>query len=320
MVALALVATERPQAATQPAALDLAAFASADDATAPALQPYTARDGVQLAFRLYESRAEASTVLVLLHGSGWHSLQFAALAGAISEQGLAHVVTPDLRGHGFDPTRRGDVDYIGQLEDDLADLINLAQARFPGAQVVVGGHSLGGGLAVRFAGGTHGRLADAYVLLAPFLKHDAPTTRPNAGGWARPLVRRIVGLSMLNAVGVRQLNHLTVIQFAMPEAVLAGPLGASATTAYSYRLNTAYAPRPDYGADLAAIRQPLLVVAGDADETFIATQYEPTIVAHTDTGSYIVLPGVTHIGLLTDEATQAALGGWLEAFNLTHRP
>ncbi|NCC36811.1 MAG: alpha/beta fold hydrolase, partial [Chloroflexia bacterium] len=78
-----------------------------------------------MAFRLYESNAEADTVLLLLHGSAWHSLQFAPLAGAISEQGLAHVVTPDLRGHGFAPTRRGDVDYIGQLEDDLADLIGV---------------------------------------------------------------------------------------------------------------------------------------------------------------------------------------------------
>jgi alpha-beta hydrolase superfamily lysophospholipase len=230
------------------------------------------------------------------------------------------VVTPDLRGHGFTPTRRGDVEYIGQFEDDLADLIELTQARFPGARVVVGGHSLGGGLAVRFAGGPHGNRADGYVLLAPFLKHDAPTTRPNAGGWARPLVRRIVGLSMLNALGLNHLNHLTVIQFAMPETVLAGPLGASVTTAYSYRLNTAYAPRPNYGADLAAIRQPLLVIAGDADETFIAAQYEPTITAHTDAGSYVVLPGVTHIGLLTDAGAGAALRSWLEAFNARHRP
>lgn len=149
------------------------------------------------------------------------------------------------------------------------------------------------------------------MLLAPFLKHNAPTTRLNTGGWARPLTRRIVGLSMLNAVGVRGLNHLTVIQFAMPRAVLDGPLGASATTAYSYRLNTSYAPRPNYGGDLAAIRQPLLLVAGDADEAFIAAQYEPTIAAHTDTGVYVVLHGVSHIGLLTDATAHAALGDWL---------
>ncbi|MBX0329136.1 hypothetical protein K2Z83_15790 [Oscillochloris sp. ZM17-4] len=132
-----------------------------------------------------------------------------------------------------------------------------------------------------------------------------------SGGWARPLTRRIVGLSMLNAAGVRGLNGLTAIQFAMLRAVLDGPLGASATTAYSYRLNTAYAPRADYGRDLAAIARPLLVIAGDADEAFVAARYEPTIAAHTSGGAYVVLAGVSHIGLLTDPGAREALCEWL---------
>lgn len=311
-VALILIASARP-AGTPPAraSFDLTPMLQADTASLPPLQTYVARDGAALAFREYASATATDTVLVLLHGSGWHSMQFGPLAGAISGRGLAHVVTPDLRGHGFAPVRRGDIDYIGQLEDDLADLITRIRARFPTARVIVGGHSSGGGLAVRFAGGVHGKLADGYLLLAPFLKHNAPTTRPNSGGWARPLTRRIIGLSMLNALGLRQLNQLTVIQFAMPQMVLDGPLGASATTAYSYRLNTAYAPRADYGRDLAAITQPLLVVAGAADESFIAAQYEPTIAPHTATGAYLVLPGLTHISLLTDAATSAAVGDWL---------
>jgi len=31
---------------------------------------------------------------------------------------IAQVVTPDLRGDGINPDKRGDVDYIGQLDDD----------------------------------------------------------------------------------------------------------------------------------------------------------------------------------------------------------
>lgn len=311
-LAAALIAGDRPQARTANAGpIDMAALMGADYGRLPELRPYAARDGARLAFRLYPSAAPADTVLILLHGSGWHSMQFAPLAAEVSRRGLAHVITPDLRGHGFAPERRGDVDYIGQLEDDLADLIAVARERFPRARVIVGGHSSGGGLAVRFAGGAHGAQADGYVLLAPFLKHNAPTTRPRSGGWARPLTRRIVGLSMLNSLGLRGLNGLTVIQFAMPRAVLEGPLGASATSAYSYRLNTSYAPRADYGRDLAAIDRPLLVIAGDADEAFVAAQYEPTIAAHTSGGSYVVLPGVSHIGLLTDAGAREAICGWL---------
>lgn len=277
----------------------------------PDLQPVTARDGAELSYRLYESEANTDKVIILLHASGWHSMQFYPLAKYLSGNGLAHVITPDLRGHGFAPERRGDVDYIGQLEDDLAALIDMARQQFPEAMVIVGGHSSGGGLAVRFAGGEHGTMADAYLLLAPFLKYNAPTTRPNSGGWARPNSRRIVGLTMLNHIGIRCFNHLTVIQFNMPQTVLHSRLGSSATTAYSYRLNTSFAPRSNYGEDLAAMQQPFLLIAGTADESFVAEEYEPTISAHTASGSYVLLPAVTHIGLVTDTATQMAVQNWL---------
>lgn len=307
-----LILTDRPAPLTEDGdAIDLSALTAVSYEDMPPLQPYTARDGAELAYRLYPSSAPASDVLILLHGSGWHSMQFHPPASALSARGAAHVITPDLRGHGFNPQQRGDVTYIGQLEDDLADLIAVARTQFPGAKIIVGGHSSGGGLAVRFAGGAHGALADAYLLLAPFLKYNAPTTRPASGGWAVPNSRRIAGLAMLNQVGISSFNWLTVIQFAMPQAVLDGPLGAGATTAYTYRLNTSLAPRSDYGRDLAAMQQPFLLVAGLADESFHAAQYEPTISQHTASGRYILLPETGHIDLLTTPDLLPVLSGWL---------
>ena len=47
------------------------------------------------------------------------------------------------------PERRGDVDYIGQMEDDLAALDRRARrARIKKSSLL--GHSSGGGLVVRF--------------------------------------------------------------------------------------------------------------------------------------------------------------------------
>ncbi|MCA9925134.1 MAG: alpha/beta fold hydrolase, partial [Anaerolineales bacterium] len=200
---------------------------------------------------------------------------------------------------------------IGQLEDDLADLIAIIEPQFPNARIIVGGHSSGGGLAVRFAGGEHGKLADGYLLLAPFLKYNAPTTRANSGGWARPLTRRIVGLTMLNNIGIRWFNGLTVIRFNMPQSVLDGALGHTATTAYSYRLNTSFAPRSNYGRDLAAMTQPFLLVAGLEDESFIAEKYEPTMSQYTNSGSYVLLPDLGHINLLTAPEVTAVVADWL---------
>ena len=140
------------------------------------LQTFTARDGKQLAYRHYP--AQSDKVLILVHGSGYHSRYLLPLAEFISAEGLAQVYTPDLRGHGSTPERRGDVDYIDQLEDDLADLIAIIRNDNPDAKLIVGGHSSGGGLVIRFAGSQYGQQADAYVLLSPFLKYNAPAIRP----------------------------------------------------------------------------------------------------------------------------------------------
>lgn len=311
-IALALTLSQRPSA---PAAKEGAGIAFQEAISSglnglPDPLSYTARDGTALTYRRYDSAARGDTLIVLVHGSGWHGMQFHRMASEIAARGLGSVVVPDLRGHGRSPERRGDVDYIGQFEDDLADLIG--HARGQASRVVLGGHSSGGGLVVRFAGGAHGGMADAFVLLAPFLKYNAPPTQENSGGWAYPATRRIIGLTMLNAVGVTALNHLPVIGFAMPRMVVDGPLGRTATTAYSFRLNTSFAPRSDYGADLAKIDRPLLVVAGTNDEAFRAELYEPTISAHTTAGSYVILDGVTHMGVVFGDAAIEAVAGWIQ--------
>ena len=307
-----LITTDRPSSivsADDPITFEALTAANYDNM--PDSQAYTARDGAELTYRFYESSSDTELILILLHGSGWHSMQFVPLARELSTAGVAHVVTPDLRGHGFASETRGDVAYIGQLEDDLADLIRVMNAQFPGAPIIIGGHSSGGGLVVRFAGGEYGELADGYLLLAPFLKYNAPTTRPNSGGWARPNSRRIAGLTMLNNLGIHWFDRLTVIQFAMPSSVLNGPLGDSATTAYSHRLNTSFASRSKYGRDLTAMTQPFLLVAGLEDESFIAEQYEPTISEYTRSGSYVLLPDTGHIDLLTSPELAPIITDWL---------
>ena len=263
------------------------------------------RDGTPLRVRHVE--AEGKPLLVLLHGSGWYSAQFDTLIRRL--EGRAEIVAPDLRGHGANPERRGDVDYIGQLEDDVADLIDFYAA--PGQKVVLAGHSSGGGLAVRFAGGAHGDKIDRAVLLAPFLKYDAPTTRPNSGGWAHPLSRRIIAISILNQLGITSQNDKIVIEFSFPEKVLDGPEGDKATTAYTYRMNTSFAPRSDYLADVAALPD-FLLVAGENDQAFVAEGYEPLMSDVTDRGSYMIVPGAGHLDLVDRPETAEAISGVLD--------
>lgn len=295
VVALALIASQRPQPASQTSALDFDALAGGGPATVR-LHTVLARDGMPINIRRHEGGGRGAPLLVLVHGSGWHGGGYHHLAKLIAEYGACEVVVPDLRGHGPDPLRRGDIDHIGQLEEDLFDLI-VACRGAPNREIWMLGHSSGGGLVVRFAGGTYGKVLSKAVLIAPFLKYDAPTTRPRSGGWARPLVRRLIGLGMLNGVGIAALNGLEVISFAFPRAVLDGPEGATATPRYSYRMNASFAPRRDYLRDVAALPE-FLLIAGADDAAFVADAYEPLMSSVNPKGSYRVLPGLGHLGVI----------------------
>jgi len=274
-----------------------------DYSTLPQLQTFIARDGEALGYRHYSSQSDK--VFILVHGSGWHSQYFLPLAEYISSEGLAQVYTPDLRGHGASPTRRGDADYINQLEDDLADLIAAIRKDNPDATLIVGGHSSGGGLVIRFAGSQYGQQADAYVLLSPYLKYNAPTIHPNSGGWAYAYTGRIAGLSILNAMGIHWFDHLTVIEFNMPEDARDG----SETLSYSHRLNTGYAPR-NYKKDLKAITQPFLLLAGTADEANVANQFEPVVSEYTSV-QVELLPDLSHMGVVVSPDVHPVLKDWL---------
>lgn len=310
--ALILILTDAPHAVPDRSnSLDFSSVLVGSGPRAPAPELIVVRDGSTMPTRIYGQEGAARWIVVLLHGSGWHGLQWHNLAEGLAVQPGTLVLAPDLRGHGAEPDVRGDVAYIGQLEDDVADLIAHFKRGSPGAKVLLVGHSSGGGLAIRFGGGAHSQQIDRYVLLAPYLGHNAPTTKPNSGGWAFPAVRRIIGLSILNTLQISALNGLPVIAFAMPQSVLAGPLGHTATTEYSYRMNVSYAPR-DYAKDLQAINRPVLFVVGGSDEAFLADRYEAVARKHLRDARTVIVPGAGHLSLVDDPRTLEAIRAILD--------
>ncbi len=289
-LALALIASQPPVALPKGATMVFPD--STPDVEPVPLTACKARDGAPLGLRHFPARVPDAALLVLIHGSGWHGGGYVARAQALAVDDRIEVLLPDLRGHGPAPERRGDIDHIGQFEDDLADIIG--QFRRPGQRLILAGHSSGGGLVLRFVGRQYGELPDGVVLMAPFLKYNAPTMRPNSGGWADALTRRSIGLTMLNAIGICGLNHRTAIQFNFPDAVLQGPQGATATKACSFRLNAAFAPRSDYKADIRRL-PPFLLLAGTRNEAFRTEEFEPLLSALNPNGQYHLLDGVTHL-------------------------
>jgi non-heme chloroperoxidase len=281
-----------------------------DDLTAasaePArLEPYPTRDGGTHFLRRYP--APVSRTLVLIHGSGNHSAYLAGIGLALAAAGAAEVITPDLRGHGYSPERRGDIDSQEQLVEDLVDLITWLREARPRKPLILGGHSSGGGLALRFAGTHHGSTVDALLLLSPYLHFDAPTMRPGSGGWAHPATGRIIALSILNGIGIHALDHLPVISFQMPEALRDG----TETLQYTHRLNTGLAP-VDYAADLASWKKPLLVLVGAEDEAFLPHEFEGAVLPHAPHATVELLPGVSHLGIAADPRAVSRIQGFVQ--------
>ena len=88
----------------------------------PELSRFQARDGTWLAYRLYPAaHGETDRLAILAHGSSASSEAMNAVALALAQAGCVAVAV-DVRGHGASGSR-GDIGYVGQLEDDLADLV-----------------------------------------------------------------------------------------------------------------------------------------------------------------------------------------------------
>ncbi|MDO9199052.1 alpha/beta hydrolase [Rhodoferax sp.] len=287
------------------AALDSinAPFRNLDYSAIPAVQRYTARDGAALAYRHYASAAAATPGatttqrhIVLVHGSSASSRSMHPMAQALVAAGYT-VDALDVRGHG-DSGTRGQIAYIGQLEDDLADFMRAVP--YPGPSTLIG-FSAGAGFALRFAASPQAGLFDRYVLLAPFLV-QAPSNRPGGGGWASVGLPRIIALTVLNKIGITAWNDLPVTQFA---------LNAEArkflTASYSYALAANFSTHLDYAQDIRRAPNALKLIAGLDDELMLPERYAPIFASAGKTLAITLVPGANHIGLTLNAPALSAV-------------
>jgi non-heme chloroperoxidase len=110
---------------------------------------------------------------VLLHGSAGSSVDMHPLTLALQRAGVT-VLVPDLRGHGANRPH-GDIAYVGQLDDDLADFITNEKPDIPNSSWTVLGFSSGAAFSLRFAAESSlGQTVDRYLLVSPYLRYNAP--------------------------------------------------------------------------------------------------------------------------------------------------
>jgi alpha-beta hydrolase superfamily lysophospholipase len=295
LLALVAVPVSRP-----PALASVSGPPSTDMSDLPSLSRFQARDGTELAFRHYRPRAEGiDRVAVLVHGSSGGSRSMHSLARAVALHGI-ETFAIDVRGHGASGTR-GDIAYLGQLEHDLADLVGQIRSTRPTASITLVGFSSGGGFALRATGGRIKDLFARTVLLAPYLGNDAPSSRPNSGGWASPSVPRIVGLFALRSLGIICCESLPAIAFAVPANSEKAQTGV-----YSFRLFANFGVVRDYRRFFTAATAPVTIYAGANDELMFADKYAGAVQEFPKV-DVRVLDGLGHMDLIYDAGAAATI-------------
>lgn len=251
-----------------------------------------------------------TTVIIYMHGIATDRNDLHRSAMLLQDATHAEVITYDHRGHGDSGGNRHDVEYIGQYEDDLRDIILVLKEQVPDRNVIVAGHSMGGGVAMRYALKKDVPSPDAYLLFAPNFG-EGPTQRTgededetvseDMSEFVEFDVKRMIGQIMLNSIGVSFMDHLPIMYFNHWPDMLS----------YSYRAVLSAQPiRPNTSDKaLQAVNVPLLVVIGSDDEQFIAENYPP-FVGENSGGRVTVIDGATHTSILTAQAGFEAISNW----------
>jgi alpha-beta hydrolase superfamily lysophospholipase len=264
-----------------------------DRSTMPPLFRFSARDGTELAYRHYPARGpQSGKIAILVHGSSGSSAAVHALADALAAHGV-ETYAPDIRGHGGSGTR-GDIAYLGQLEDDMADLVALIR-RTSSEPITLLGHSAGGGFALRMASSEIKDQFARTILLAPYLGYDAPTNRPQSGGWASADIPRFLAIAVLRRIGIDCCEALPTLAFAVPpnsEKILA--------STYSFRLMRNFATR-GYRDDLVAVTRPLTLISGADDELMLADKYADAVHAVAPAAEVKLIAGINHMGVVSTQ-------------------
>nr|WP_144924865.1 alpha/beta hydrolase [Paenibacillus bovis] len=271
----------------------------------PELLTYETRDNSKLYYRHYA--ADSNIILILLHGISEDSKYLFQLAKHISSHHIAQVYTPDLRGYGANEPK-GDVDYIGQLDDDIADFIRFIKATNDHSTIILGGHSFGGASVLRFSERDTANQVDAYLFLAPYIHPSAPTNN-------YPIVSmsKFIMLNAFDKVGLSKFHHWPVSTVNKPSELQHG----GEALQISFRLVMSRIPQ-NYQKNILAIQKPTLVLISDRDELFAAEKFADL---YKDNPNILckILPQHNHDGILFSPLTNKELENWCKQLSLYRR-
>jgi alpha-beta hydrolase superfamily lysophospholipase len=280
---------------------------------------FSVRDGTEIFARDFSPEEQAKTTIVLMHGVAGDSAPMNSFAGKMLETSGVRVIAIDHRGHGQSGGKPWAVDHAGQYEEDAADVIAQVRKETPETRIILAGHSMGGGIALRYALNDKLPDVDGYLLMAPLMGGDSPTMQKAAASpeevklgemFVKFRTLRLIGALMLDSVGISAFNNEPILYFNRPS------LNGSGMPGYGYSALQSMQPNApqDYRAALAAIDKPLLLVAGSKDEAFNGPAFEGVIKQYSK-GEALIVAGAMHNGVTHDPRAIERVSQWLDAMD-----
>ena len=287
------------------------------------------RDGCRIHYRHY-STATPQSVMLLLPGFGLTSEDYVSCCQHLVKSSAVIVYSPDLRGQGQSHGAAGDVAYIGQLQDDLSDMIAAVQQYHPGLPVVLAAHSGSSSLAISYLATQPAPMVVALYLLAPvffghmeydrkiqrayqFIYYGRYHRKPAAHPASLLKVNQQFRYSLLrHGLGkiFTALQSITVLQVRRDTG--------QPWRGYSFRFLQSYRCS-DLTQSLERLRVPVWVMAGQEDEVMLPDavfsllnwNLAPGVLRETR-----CLPRMGHFSILAMAAT--VMGHWLRATVTRH--
>lgn len=146
-------------------------------------------------------------VMTLIHGFGEHQGRYLDMIEHFLEENIA-VVTLDLRGHGASDGKRGICLEYSLMLGDIDAQLGRALDAFPDLPQYLYGHSMGGGLALRYTSDAkRAKLLSGLIASAPLIKLSKPPAKPLE--WITKLLRKLAPeMTIKNAIAGEEISNL----------------------------------------------------------------------------------------------------------------
>ncbi|WP_062513474.1 alpha/beta fold hydrolase [Halobacillus sp. KGW1] len=265
---------------------------------------YRARDFSSLPYIAFQRSPGNKEAIIMIHGITAeldHHKKFASFC-----KRKADVFLPLLRGYD-QKGKRGDIDYLGQYDDDLSDFIHFIRKQGYG-RIVLAGHSMGCANILRLMD-LHPDIAEEYLFIAPFFHPTLPVYHDDATEQGKPETdvdyvihdKKMIALVALHKMNIHRFDDAHV-------AEIPDEFHYSNRLKLSFRLLLSRFPENIVNDLFSGMEDRVSIFIGDEDEVIVHPLLK-NWVKETWGLDVLLIPGVDHNHILHHSDLHRVIAG-----------